>query len=140
MGIFSNLRMGARLLPYIAVAGLFATMFLTNQKNIDAMKDVTGRLDKMIVETRGLQDQLEQMKRGQVALTEVLDVSNDRADEAARQNQQQTKLLREIASAKPEDDGDVAPVLDRTLTSIDGLRGEAKAANGGDGSKAGPAS
>ncbi len=129
----------AQLLPYIAVAGLFATMFITNQKNIDAMKDVTGRLDKMIVETQGLQDRLDAMKRGQVALEEVIQTSNELAADQAAANSQQTKLLKEIANAKPEDDGPVAPVLDRTLTSIDRMRDEAEAARRGDGTQTNPA-
>jgi hypothetical protein len=134
-----GIKAGLKALPYIALAGLFATMFITNQRNIDAMKNVTGRLDKMIVETQGLQDRLKAMQQGQDALAAVVDVTNQRASQQVAISKNQSALLKEIANAKPEDDGPVAPVLDRTLNSIDRLRNESKA-GGGDGAKAAPAS
>jgi hypothetical protein len=140
MALFGSLKMGFRLLPYVALIGLFGTMFLTNQKNIDAMKSVTKRLDTVIEETQGLNDRLEAMKRGQDALSAVVEVSNERASQQAAISKNQTRLLKEIANAKPEEDGPVAPVLDRTLTSIDSLRDEAKTGKGGGNSKADPAS
>lgn len=114
LDLFKSVKSAAITIVVIAAVTFTGTVWV--QKNIAESKVISLEIAKKKIE-----DDLfvEQVKvKGLNIVVETLEKTYDRL---AQNLQKETEIEKEIDNAAPEDDAPMAPVLNRTLRSVDGM-------------------